>query len=364
MKRMIPTIASLVFSAAMVPVLAVSAAQADDGPLSRVQYTLAREHSVQKQIDLPGTVEAPSSSQVASEVEGIVAKLHAREGSRVKKGDPLVSVKSDHLDLQLQAATAQHREAEARFALAEHNLERSSGLYDKEILSRQQLDDARFELEAWRGRVDQLEAEMKRIQLDIERSIVRAPFSGVVAAELTEVGQWVGKGATVMELFSPYNLEIRIELPERYFADFKTGADVRVTFEAIPGYETIGKVASIVPRANVQARTFPMRIKVRNDENRIGAGMLAKVALGAGTARKATLVPKDALITRGSKKFVYVIDSGGTVEMVPVTTGIGVGSWVAVEGGLTPSAKVITRGNERVRPGQRVLAEPMEYGGP
>ena len=57
---------------------------------------------------------------------------------------------------------------------------------------------ARFELDAWRGKIDQLAAEIRRIELDLERSVVKAPFSGIVAAELTEVGQWVGKGTTVM----------------------------------------------------------------------------------------------------------------------------------------------------------------------
>ena len=333
----------------------------DNGPLSPVQYTTAREHRVQRRVGLPGTVEAPSSSEVASEVEGVVAKLHAREGARVKRGAPLVSLKVDHLELQLQAAMAQHREAEARFALAEQNLVRSQDLFDKDVLSRQQLDDARFELEAWRGRVDQLAAEIRRIQLDIDRSVIRAPFSGIVAAELTELGQWVGKGASIMELFSPYDLEVRVELPERYFGAFHVGSEVQLRFEAIPGFETTGTVASIVPRASTEARTFPMRIKVRNEDNRIGVGMLAKVSLGAGAAKTATVVPKDALITRGRKKFVYVIDSESTVAMVPVVTGVGVGSWIAVEGELAKGAKVITRGNERIRPGQRVSAEPIEY---
>lgn len=341
-----------------------SLAAPDDTPRSRVQYTLARDHEIQKRVELPGNVEAPKSSQVASEVEGAVAELHAREGQSVDRGAPLVSLKAEHLEYDLQAAQAQHREAEARFALAQRNLERSEDLFEGEVLSRQQLDDARFELEAWRGRTDQLAAEIRRIQLDLERSIVRAPFAGVVAAELTEVGQWVGKGATVMELIAPYELEVRVEVPERHFANIKKGSAVQVSFEGIPGYEVRGKVASLVPRASNQARTFPLRIRVPNEDGRLGAGMLAKVVLAAGDSRHATLVPKDAVITRGSNRFVYVVETDQTVKMLPVTTGIGVGNWLEVQGPIATDTKVITRGNERVRPGQKVLAEPMEYPAP
>jgi len=357
MRRVLLAIPTLVLWSTMLPA-------ADDGSLSRVRYTTARDHNVQKQIDLPGTVEAPKSSQVASEVEGLVAKIHAREGQYVKRSAPLVSLRAEHLEIELQASTAQKREADARLALAERNLTRSQGLFENEILSSQQLDDARFEHEAWRGRVDQLAAEIRRIELDVTRSIVKAPFSGIVAAELTEVGQWIGKGAAVMELLSPDELEIRVEVPERHFGAFRKGSTVTIRFEAVPGYVIEGKVASLVPRASPSARTFPLRINVSNKDGRIGAGMLAKVSLVAGDARYATLVPKDAIITRGTDRFVYIIESGEPVKIVPVSTGIGVGSWVEVEGPVDKHSKVITRGNERVRPGQRVLAEPIEYPAP
>ena len=360
MKRLMSTV-SLLFATGAIVAFNVAA---DDTPRSRVQYTLARDHQIQKRVDLPGTVEAPKSSQVASEVEGAVAKLHAREGQFVKRGAPLVSLKAEHLEFELQAAEASHREAEARYALAERNLDRSQDLFEGEVLSRQQLDDSRYELEAWRAKIDQLAAEIRRIELDIDRSVVKAPFAGIVAAELTEVGQWVGKGTTVMELFSPYELEVRVEVPERHFADFKKGIPVSVTFDAIPGYEIAGTVLSLVPRASAQARTFPLRIRIQNEDGRIGAGMIASVSLGAGESRRATIVPKDALITRGAKRFVYVVESDHVVKMLPVTIGLGVENWVEVHGPVTPEAKVITRGNERIRPGQHVIAEPIEYPAP
>ena len=339
-------------------------AWSDDGPRSRIQYTVARQTEVRRQIELPGTVEAPKSSQVASEVEGAVERLHAREGEYVRKGAPLVSLKSEHLEIAAQAAEAQHREAEARLGLAERNLTRSRDLFESQVLSQQQLDDALFELDAWRGRVDQLAAELRRIRLDQERSVVKAPFSGIVASELTEVGQWVGKGTTVVELVSPAQLEVRVEVPERHFGSIRKGSAVDVRFDAIPGYEVEGKVVSLVPRASGNARTFPLRIQVGNDDGRLGAGMLAKVSINAGDRRSARLVPKDALITRGTKRFVYLVEANDTVSLVPVETGVARGSWVEVEGELPDDARVVTRGNERIQPGQQVLAEAVEYPAP
>ena len=258
----------------------------------------------------------------------------------------------------------ERREAQARLALAEAQLERSRELVEQQVLSKQQLDDARFEFEAWRGRTDRLQAEIARIELDLERSTVKAPFAGIVVSKATEVGEWVGKGATVMELLSPYVLEVRVDVPERYYEQIQRSTQARVRFEALPGYEVEGTITSLVPRANPRSRTFPLLVRVKNAEARIGAGMLAKVYLAAGEARAAQIVPKDAIISRGDDRFVFVVDKESTVDMIPVTTGVAVGDWIAVEGPIAPKAKVVTRGNERIQQGQKVIAELLSYEAP
>ena len=337
---------------------------ADDGPLSRVSYTEARERVVSRELELPGTVEAPKSSRVASGVEGIVVQLLVREGQHVKKGAPLAVLRTDGLELDLASATADLREAAARLSQAQNNRERAQELFDKQILSREQLDEARFEFDAWRGRVDRLDAEIKHTELLIELSTIRAPFAGVVTSEATEVGEWIGKGATVVEMLSPYVLEVRVDVPERFFAEMRTGSTATVKLESLPGYAVPGRVTSVVPKANDASRTFPMKIRIVNDEQRIGAGMLAKVLLTAGDSRSAQLVPKDAVITRGNDRFVYILDEEQTVSVVPVTTGMGSGDWIEVDGPLSKGARVVTRGNERIRPGQKVLAELLTYSAP
>jgi RND family efflux transporter MFP subunit len=326
-----------------------------------VRYTEAKEHEIRRELQLPGSVEAKTSSLVASEVEGLVVNMVAHEGQAVRKGQPLVELRKDHLEIELEARGAELREAEARLKQAKLNMERSRKLFESQVLAREQLDDSRYELDAWQGKVEQLTADNARTELDISRSTVRAPFSGVVVAERTDLGQWVGKGQPVLELISLYELEVRVEVPERHFRELKPGATAQVSFEALPGFELEGVVASIIPRANPQSRTFPVKVKIVNKEGRIGVGMLAKVSLPAGESYRATVIPKDAVLTRGDQRFVYLLNGDSTVDMVPVKTGAGVGRWVEIQGALEPGAKVITRGNERLRPGQKVQGERLEY---
>ncbi len=334
---------------------------AQEWPASPVRYTEAKEYPVRRMIQLPGSVEARTHSMVASEVEGLVVELSAREGDAVRKGQPLVKLRTSHLELQLEAAEAELREAEARLAQAESNLKRSKDLFNSEVLSERQLDDSRYEFEAWRGRVEQLTAQIARTKLDIERSTVEAPFAGVVIAERTDLGQWVDKGDPVMELMSLYDLEVRVEVPEQYFRNINPGAQATIRFESLPGFEITGKLSAVIPSANPQAHTFPLKVRFRNRDGRVGAGMLAKGSCPAGESYRATVVPKDAVITRGDERFVFLLNRDNTVSQVVIQTGVGVGEWVELTESVAPGAKVVTRGNERLRPGQTVQGEPLEY---
>lgn len=330
-------------------------------PPLEVRYTPAREHRLRRRIVLPGSVEARTASVIASEVAGPVVELRAREGNRVGEGDVLARLRTTNLELQLQAAQASHKEASARLKLAEKNLERARELFDAKILSQAQLDQQLHEYDALRGRVEQLEAQMAQLQDDIERATIRAPFAGVVVREHTEVGEWVGEGGPVVQLLALDVLEIRVEVPERYFRELQVGVPAKVTFEALPGREVPGRVITIIPQADSQARSFPVKVGVRNPGRRIAVGMLAQVAIPVGDAYRAVLVPKDAIVTRGDRRLIYVLNDDNTVSEVPVQTGAAVGGWIEVNSPVRADQRVITRGNERLFPGQPVNAKPLPY---
>lgn len=336
-------------------------ARAQSQRASPVRYTEAREQSVRRAIVLPGSVESRVESVVAAEVAAVVVELAAREGDTVEKGAPLVRLRTTTFEIRLQAAEAQHKEAEARMKLAERNLERARELFASKVISQQQLDDAISEFTAWQGRVEQLQATITGIQLDLARCTIRAPFAGVVVRERTEVGEWVGEGDPVMEMVSLNELEVRVEVPEGYFRLLRLGRRATATFESLPGVEVAGTVSALIPRADPQARTFPVKVRIPNREGRIGVGMLAQISFAGGDAYRATLIPKDAVIRRGAQQFVYLLNGDNTVSMVNIETGAGAGAWVAVEGGIRPGQKVVTRGNERLQPGQRVEGQPLEY---
>ena len=348
-------------SLAAICLLMADTARAQGPPESPVRYTVAREHSVRRMIQLPGSVDAHTTSLVASEVPGLVSEMLAREGDTVRKGQPLARLSVSTLEARLKSAQAQLREAASRRKLAQLTLERARGLFESKVVSQQDLDSSQSEFEAWQGRVDTLDAEIARLTLDMEHSTIRAPFGGTVVAEHAEAGEWVAMGGPVVELISLQDLDIRVEVPERYFSSLNPGATATVTFDSLPGLRIEGRVSAVVPRADPQARTFPIKVRVANREGRIGSGMLAQISFQAGEAYTATVVPKDAVVTQGNEKFVYLIKDDRTVDLMPVQPREGIGAWIVVEGKIVAGQKVVTRGNERLHPGATVTAEPLEY---
>jgi RND family efflux transporter MFP subunit len=342
-------------------VLVAASLLAQGPPPAVVRYTVAREHNVRSELILPGTAEPRTATTIAGTVEGQVMDFPAKEGMRVKRGDVLARLDTGTLELRLDVQRSALKEAEARLKLAESNLARARELFAATVASRQQLDDSQSEFNAWTGRVDSLKGEITRTEDEIARCTIRSPLAGVVVRERTEVGQWLTKGGPVVELVDLDTVEVRVEVPERYFPALRVGSPASATFESLPGFVARGKVLAIIPEADRQARTFPVKVVLPNERGRIGVGMLVRVAFEAGDSQKATLVPKDAVISRGDRKVLYRMNGESTVEEIAVETGIGVGVWIEVRGPLRAGDKVVTRGNERLRPGQAVQATPIEY---
>lgn len=340
--------------------LLARAASAQGPPAANVRFTEARDIDLSRSVELVGSVESRSASIVAAAVSGVVAALPARAGDRVERGAPLVELDAAEAELRLAAARGELEEAAARLTLARSNLERLRGLFEDQIISRQELEDAAAEEAAWLGRKAQLAADVERLERDVRLSVIRAPFSGTVVAERTAVGQWLAIGEPAAEMVDISDLEVVVEVPERELGDLRRGVDVPVTFEALPGVEVEGKVRAVVPRADPRSRSFPVRISIPNQDGRIGVGMLARVGLPVGGG-SLLAVPKDAVVDQGAERVVFVVTPEETVRRVVVRTGEAQGAWVAAEGDLGAGDRVVVRGNERLFEGQTVRGEALEY---
>lgn len=338
----------------------LASAAAQQMPPTPVGYAVVVEREIRQTLELTGNVSSRRSGLMASEVAGLVVELAAREGDRVERGQVIVRLRAESARLRLASAEGELGEARAQLRLAETKRARARELYAEQVVSRQQLDDAISEFDAAEARVARLEADLERLADDLERTVVRAPYRGVVVREHTAVGEWIGAGDPVVEIVDTSDLEVTVEVPEAFYGGLRVGAPVQITISALGDDVYDGSIRAIVPRADPQARTFPVKIAVPNPEGRIGIGMLARAVLSVGAAEKRVLVPKDAIVGSGARTSVFIIGDGEQVRAVPVRTERSQGQWTAVAGEVAAGDRVVVQGNERLMPGQTVAPSLRE----
>ena len=368
-----------------------------------------------------GTVIPARTSDVGSAVDGRLADFPIVDGQHVTEGEPIAGLLRGLLEIERAGAVAeldrrrqmlteleagsrpeeieQARAAvagfEARLAYAHSRVKRLDRLAARGTSTQDELQDAQTELQAieaqLRGgraalalveagtRREQIaqaaaaaavqEAEVERIDDQLAKHTIRAPFSGWVVARFTEKGQWVTRGGLIARIAELDRVKVVAQVPEMSVRFLRPGAEVRLEFDAAPDVSWVGQVARVVPQADLLSRSFPVEVLL---ENRVvdGApvlkgGMLARAWLPVGQTGSVTVVPKDAVVLGVARPFVYCIDQNatadqmatGTVRPVEVALGAAIEGQVEVRGGIEPGQLVVTRGNERLRPGAIVSFE-------
>ncbi len=330
---------------------------ADDSgppPIPPALVTVAEieEREVAGETRLVGTAFPWRRSTIASEVSGIVDSLQVDEGEVVTEGQVLARLRRDILERLLEIQQADLLTDQAAYLLTVSRRERNEALMNDRVISQQLYDDSRLNEDGARHRVARDEAELRRLRELIDKTVIRAPFSGIVIRKLTEVGEWVDVGGAVVELVDPERMEVRLALPERLLSRIApTG--IRVQCDALPGVELPAKIASLAPDGDPDTRTFPLRLEVPNVDEQVRGGMLCRAILPLVRSRTALFVPKDAVVDDGRDRVVFAVEEG-VARRIPVQRGVAFEDLVEVEGTLMSGQIVVVRGNEGLQDGQPV----------
>jgi len=297
---------------------------------------------------IPGSIVSRSDARIATVIAGRVTWI-AEVGTRVREGEPLARLDDTVSQLRLEDLKAQLARASALHDVAKSQLERFDRLAATQALSASQLQDARAQREVSSDDVTRANAQLRQAQYEIDQSVIRAPFPGVVSERFVQRGEYLQTGAATVRLVNTADVEARATASLDLAANVHAGQAVAVRDH---GVERAGKVRTVVPVGDDRSRQFEVRVTLASPEWLVGTPV--EVSLPSSSARTAVTVPRDALVIRQNRSYVLRVTRSDTVEELDVTTGVGMDDSVEVRGPLSPGDRLVVRGGERLSPGQAV----------
>lgn len=323
-----------------------------------VQVERVQLAPIVNRIELTGSVTSPHVSQISTSVAGLIQEISLDSGATVEEGQVLVKL-DDELEIAtLEQLAARTRQARTEVADVERRLEVAERLAKKNYGPQNTVDDRRAELESKRAILASAIAEQKRQTVLLKRHTIKAPFDGIIANRMGEIGEWVEPGNGILELVAMRGLRIDIPVPQKFLTDVKNGVDVSLVFEALSAAAQPANVDAIIPVSDPNARTFTLRVKPAKTNLPIAPGMSARAILKLDAGQEGIVVSRDALIRHPDGRVTIWVFKGDdrqpSVEERRVELGSAHDGVVHVLSGLKDNERIVIRGNEGLRDGQTV----------
>jgi membrane fusion protein (multidrug efflux system) len=301
-----------------------------------------------------GSLLAEESVIIRPEIDGRIVGLHFQEGQAVTAGQRLVTIDSSEFEAQLAAIEADLRTEQQRF-------DRGQELFQQKFISKEALD-------VQRGAVERLKARVAEARARVAKTVIRAPFSGVVGLREVSPGAYVKAGDNIVRLENVASIKADFRIPEVFLSKVRSGQEIAVRLDAFPGEEFRGRIYAVQPVVDEQTRTVLMRARVPNKGLKLKPGMFVRVAVTMGTRPNAIIVPEQALWPQGQDNFVFrVVD--GKAALTKVQLGNREPGRVEISAGLSANDVVVTEGQIKLRDGAPVMvmgappAAPAGQGG-
>lgn len=303
-----------------------------------VKAHIIQPETLDNKVLTTGTILANEEVELTSEISGKITRILFKEGSYVNKGDLLIKINDSDLQAQL-------RSAESKVKLSEEKEFRQRQLRDGNLISQEEYDNTLGELNVNKANYDLIKSQ-------IDKTEIRAPFSGVVGLRSVSEGSYVTSLNVMAKLQNLSSLKVDFSIPERYSSYVKTGDEIDFK---VSGSSTLfkAKVYAIEPKIDPGTRTLKIRALCSSYYSELIPGAFANVELNLKQINNAILIPTVSIVPelKGQRVFVY---KNGYVVPQNVEIGIREETRVQIVTGLSAGDTILTSGILQVRPKSKV----------
>jgi len=332
-------------------------------------------------LESPGEAFTEKKIALKTEVTGTIKNLNVKEGKHVRAGEVLVEIDDQEYRLKWERSEAlrlkylsdllldkqfapPNKEMDAaaveRIKKAEQDFSKTGSLYGQGMISREDFEKAKRSYEtlliesgvkqaevmaAAKG-LTQAEIDAKIAQMELERTKIRAPFAGIISDIKVSPQEYISPGRELFTLVDISKIKVQARVLESEIGKMKVGYEATLRFSAYPGKTFKGHVEAVSPLINPEDRTCAVHIAVDNTKEEIKPGMHAEIEIAADIYKDRLLVPQEAVLVRGGRKLVFVVEEGlakwryievglENKDYAEVLDGIKEGEMVIIEGHFT-----------------------------
>ncbi len=360
---------------------------------SKVKAAAVERQQQQRTVEAVGSLFALDEVTVSSEAEGRVEQVMVDVGDRVGKGQVLARIVPVEFELTVEQQRAVLQQARARLGLrdgdgelkdvrqaaevkkaaadlldAEQKYQRAQSLLETGVIPRQQFDEAEArhksakatydlavqQVENLRASMQQTQATLNLANKRLRDTQIRAPFAGHVKTREVTVGQYLKVQTPVMAIVNIDPLRARLNVPEKMAPWVRVGREVKLSLEAFPGRDFVGRISRINPAVDEKTRTFEIEALVANRSGELKPGSFVKATIQSDKVDSILTIPHNAAAYLFGAYKVFVIE-GQTIKEREVKLGDRIGERVEIIEGLQAGDKIaIAEGGQQLKDGMEV----------
>jgi membrane fusion protein (multidrug efflux system) len=314
------------------------AAGSSGGSAVPVNVFVVKKESIENQIFASGTVIPNEEVNVMAEASGRLIKLDIQEGAYVKKGQLIGKINDRELRAQLQKVN--------------YNQELSNKIEarQKKLLNVEAINLEEYDVTSNNIRV--LDAEREVLEAQLEKTEIRAPFSGRIGLKYISEGAYLAPGTSIVTIVQSNPVKIDFTVPEKYSPNIRVGNVVKFNLDGDQSNYN-AKILAVDPKVDESLRTLKVRAVATNPDGRFVPGMFVRVLADLDANRSAMMIPTEAIVPVLKGKKVFVVKNGRAQEAM-VVTGLRTDKKIQVIEGLQPGDSLITSGIIAIKPNTAV----------
>jgi RND family efflux transporter MFP subunit len=323
-----------------------------------VEITDAQMGHIEDKLNYTGNIAGINEAMIISQTSGTIVKENVKVGDRFNANQALFVVENDMQKANVEQAKAQVLAAETNHEKAMNDLKRTERLYEERVATKDNLELSQLNVKSALAGLKGAEAGLKVAEKQLADTYISSKIAGKLGSKKINVGGTVAPGTEIGKIVDDSRLKVAVLVSETDIAKLKTGQQVTITVDAIPGKTFEGKISTVGLATDKDGRSYQVEVMIDNSKNpEIKSGMFARCEIVTEVKDNVLVIPEKAIISNndGSKQ-VFIVYEGKAVAK-PVTVGIRTNKFAEITSGLAGGDKVITVGQQRVENNAPVIVK-------